>query len=218
MSRTLPSLLAFALLAALPAIAQQSPLIQPGAPGQPSHPISPSQASSTQHAPTQADYDFIQGMIMHHGQAVRMTELLRTRSQNPEVRALGDRIRVSQSDEMRWMKQWLTDRGQAIETDHMNMPGMDMPMPMMPGMLSAAQMDALAKSTGPAFDHLFLTGMIQHHTGALTMVQQLFATPAAAQDATLFDFVTDVENTQAAEIRIMQGLLTTETTNRQPSR
>ena len=80
-------------------------------------------------------------------------------------------------------------------------------MPMMPGMLTPQQMKALAKPRGPAFDHLFLTGMIQHHTGALTMVQDLFDTPGAGQDAVLFDFATDVDNTQRAEIKIMQGML-----------
>ena len=74
-------------------------------------------------------------------------------------------------------------------------------------MLTKAQMKALAKATGPAFDHLFLTGMIQHHTGALIMVQELFDTPGAGQDNVLFDFATDVDNTQRAEIEIMQGML-----------
>jgi uncharacterized protein (DUF305 family) len=80
-------------------------------------------------------------------------------------------------------------------------------MPPMPGMLTPEQMKALAKASGAKFDHLFLTGMIQHHTGALTMVKDLFATPGAAQDAQLFDFATDVDNTQTAEIKIMQGML-----------
>jgi uncharacterized protein (DUF305 family) len=80
-------------------------------------------------------------------------------------------------------------------------------MPRMPGMLTPQQMDALAKASGPEFDHLFLTGMIQHHTGALTMVDQLFNTAGAGQDWQIFDFATDVDNTQRAEIRIMQGIL-----------
>jgi uncharacterized protein (DUF305 family) len=89
----------------------------------------------------------------------------------------------------------------------MDMKGMDMSMPLMPGMLSPAQMKALKAAKGAQFDHLFLTGMIQHHTGALTMVQDLFDTPGAGQDAILFDFATDIDNTQRAEIRIMQGML-----------
>jgi uncharacterized protein (DUF305 family) len=93
--------------------------------------------------------------------------------------------------------------------DHMGaMKGMDMSsMPLMPGMLTPQQMQALSKATGRAFDRLFLTGMIQHHTGALVMVRDLFDTPGAGQDAVLFDFATDVDNTQRAEINIMQGML-----------
>ena len=77
----------------------------------------------------------------------------------------------------------------------------------MPGMLTPEQMAALAKASGAQFDHLFLTGMIQHHGGALTMVDDLFNTPGAGQDPVLFDFATDIENTQSAEIKIMRGML-----------
>jgi uncharacterized protein (DUF305 family) len=94
------------------------------------------------------------------------------------------------------------------------MPGMVHPgqidmssMPMMPGMLTPEQIKALAKASGAAFDHLFLTGMIQHHTGALVMVEDLFATPGAGQESQLFDFATDVENTQSSEINIMKSML-----------
>jgi len=85
-----------------------------------------------------------------------------------------------------------------------------MSMPMMPGMLTPQQMDALRNSNGAEFDHLFLTGMIQHHTGALTMVKDLFATPSAAQDAQLFDFTADVQVTQAGEIDTMKSMLAKE--------
>ncbi len=147
----------------------------------------------------------MQGMIMHHGQAVEMTELLRTRSKNKELQSLGQRITISQSDEIKFMKQWLEERGKPTT---MAMDDMDMgDMPMMPGMLTKKQMAALAKATGPAFDHLFLTGMIQHHKGALTMVKELFNTAGAGQDYVLYDFATDVDNTQQAEINIMQGML-----------
>ncbi len=155
---------------------------------------------------------------MHHSQAVEMTNLLRTRGVSPALREMGNRISISQTDEIKYMKQWLTDRGQPVTMpmahdmagmkDMKNMPGMDMSsMPLMPGMLSPQQMKALEQATGTAFDHLFLTGMIQHHTGALVMVQDLFDTPGAGQDAVLFDFATDVDNTQRAEIKIMQGML-----------
>jgi len=191
-------------------------IVQPGAPGQNSKLLTPATAGTPPRAPYQADVDFMQGMIMHHSQAVEMTELLRTRSHNQDLQELGKRISISQSDEIKYMKQWLTDRGKPVEMQMemgggMNMDARDMgAMPMMPGMLTPQQMAALAKATGPAFDHLFLTGMIQHHTGALTMVQDLFDTPGAGQDAVLFDFATDVDNTQRAEIRIMQAMLSKE--------
>ena len=81
------------------------------------------------------------------------------------------------------------------------------PMQAMPGMLTPEQMSALRAAKGAEFDRLFLTGMMQHHNGALIMVKELFDTPGAGQDAYLFDFATDADNTQRAEIRIMQGML-----------
>jgi uncharacterized protein (DUF305 family) len=192
-------------------------IVQPGAPGQSNKTLTPETASAPPRRPSKADVEFMQGMIMHHSQAVEMTELLRTRGKDREVQALGKRISISQTDEMAYMKQWLTDRGEPIsEHGSMDMAGMDMagmdhmnmgPMPMMPGMLTPAQMKALAAATGPEFDHLFLTGMIQHHTGALTMVKDLFKSPGAGQDPQLFDFASDVDNTQQAEIDIMRHML-----------
>jgi uncharacterized protein (DUF305 family) len=182
-------------------------IVQPGAPGQNNKTLTPATASAPLRRPSEADVKFMQGMIMHHSQAVEMTELLRTRSHDREVQALGKRISVSQTDEMRFMKQWLTDRGEPIADDMGGMDMSSMTMPMMPGMLTAEQMKALAAADGPVFDHLFLTGMIQHHTGALTMVKDLFATPGAGQDPQLFDFSSDVDNTQQAEIDIMKHML-----------
>jgi uncharacterized protein (DUF305 family) len=194
-----------------------APVVQPGAPGESSKILSPDKVVVPLRAPSVADVQFMQGMIMHHSQAVEMTELLLTRSRNKDLQALGKRISISQTDEMKSMKQWLEDRGQptSMEQGHMDhmgdMKGMDhmkmASMPLMPGMLSPQQMKALERASGPAFDHLFLTGMIQHHTGALVMVQDLFDTPGAGQDAVLFDFATDVDNTQRAEINIMRGML-----------
>jgi uncharacterized protein (DUF305 family) len=191
-------------------------IIQPGAPGTSNKTLSNAAATAGEapKTPSKADVDFMQGMIMHHNQAVEMTELLKTRTKDPEVMELGKKIDVSQSDEMRWMKQWLTDRGFPLSSDPMagmdmkgDMKGMDMSMPMMPGMLTSAQMDTLRKASEPEFDHLFLTGMIQHHTGALQMVKDLFANPGAGQDPQLFDFASDVDNTQQAEIDIMRHML-----------
>lgn len=156
----------------------------------------------------------MQGMIMHHAQAVEMTALMESHTQNKALRLLGARISKSQSDEINFMKRWLEARGEAVQPPMSGMQGMDMPgmnMPghhmLMPGMLTPKQMDALRKAKGAKFDHLFLTGMIQHHTGALTMVKDLFNTAGAGQDAELFNFTTDVDSGQRAEIRIMQTML-----------
>ena len=145
----------------------------------------------------------MQGMIMHHAQAVEMTALIETRTENKEMRLLGARISHSQSEEIKFMKRWLEARGEPTELPmpkmsgmDMSMPGMDMPSrPMlMPGMLTAEQMTQLRNTKGKEFDRLFLEGMIQHHTGALIMVRDLFDTAGAGQDAVLFNFTTDVDS------------------------
>jgi uncharacterized protein (DUF305 family) len=192
-------------------------IVQPGAPGASSRTLTEASVRTAPRQPTEADTNFMQGMIMHHAQAVEMTALMEARTKNKALLELGKRISISQSDEIKMMKQWLEEHGKAVPTEHEHMQHMShmagmSPMDMtkmapMPGMLTPEQMAALKKSTGKMFDHLFLTGMIQHHTGALTMVQELFDTPAAGQDNQLFDFATDVDNTQRAEISIMQGML-----------
>jgi uncharacterized protein (DUF305 family) len=194
------------------ASAQQSaPIIRPGAPGQPSTILSESTARTPPKAPSRADVEFMQGMIMHHSQAVDMVALLRTHGKSPALKAFGEKISISQTDEIRFMKQWLESHGEptTMRMDHSHMSAAEMKnMNMrMPGMLTPDQMKALAKARGAQFDHLFLTGMIQHHGGALTMVDDLFKTPGAGQDPVLFDFATDVDNTQTAEIRIMRGMI-----------
>jgi uncharacterized protein (DUF305 family) len=142
-----------------------------------------------------------------------MTALIDSHTTNKEVRLLGARISHSQSEEIKFMKHWLEARGAPIsmpmaEMSGMQMPGMDMSSHhMMPGMLTAKQMEALRQAKGTEFDHLFLTGMIQHHNGALVMVKDLFDTAGAGQDAVLFNFATDVDSGQRAEIRIMQNML-----------
>ena len=152
----------------------------------------------------------MQGMIMHHSQAVEMTGLIDTHTENKEIRSLGARIRLSQSDEMKFMKRWLLARGERLSMAMEGMPNMDgngAAMPRMPGMLTRQQMNALRQAHDAKFDLLFLTGMIQHHNGALVMVKQLFDTPGAGQDADIFNFATDADNTQRAEIKIMENML-----------
>jgi uncharacterized protein (DUF305 family) len=202
------------LLSAIAASAQQSaPIVQPGAPGQPGKLLTEATVRTPPRAPFNADIEFMQGMIMHHSQAVEMVALLRTRGKSPVLKSFGEKISVSQTDEIGFMKRWLEDRGKptTMEMDHSHMSAeemknMNMHM-LMPGMLTPEQMAALEKAKGAQFDHLFLTGMIQHHGGALTMVDDLFNTPGAGQDPVLFDFATDIENTQSAEIKIMRGML-----------
>jgi uncharacterized protein (DUF305 family) len=188
-------------------------VVQPGAPGQPTKTL-PSSTRATLPQPSQADVEFMQGMIMHHSQAVEMTALIPSHTENKDVRSLGARISRSQSDEIKFMQRWLALRREPISMAMPEMAEMDKntdhaahSMPLMPGMLTAEQMDALRKAKGAEFDHLFLTGMIQHHNGALIMVKELFDTPGAGQDAELFNFATDADNSQRAEIRIMQGML-----------
>jgi uncharacterized protein (DUF305 family) len=194
----------------------QSPpvVVQPGAPGQPTRTLPPSTRATL---PPRAakDVEFMQGMIMHHAQAVEMTALIESHTENRHVRLLGARISASQSDEMKFMQRWLGARGEPLTPPMPAMPGMDMPghdmsnhhHMLMPGMLTPKQMDALRKAKGAEFDRLFLTGMIQHHNGALIMVKDLFDTAGAGQDAELFNFATDVDSSQRAEIRIMETML-----------
>jgi uncharacterized protein (DUF305 family) len=199
-------------LSAVAAPAQQpAPIVQPGAPGQPSRMLSESTVRTPPRAPFPADVEFMQGMIMHHSQAVDMVALLRTRGKSPVLKSFGEKITVSQSDEIGFMKRWLEERGEptTMHMDHSHMTAAEMKNMnmLMPGMLTPAQMTALGKARGAQFDHLFLTGMIQHHGGALTMVDDLWKTPGAGQDPVLFDFATDIDNTQSAEIKIMRAML-----------
>lgn len=183
-------------------------VVQPGAPGEPTKKL-PSSTRATPPPRSPAEVQFMQGMIFHHSQAVEMTALIPSHTQNKNLRTLGARISNSQSDEIKFMKRWLAARGESIPSTMPDMPGMDMSnkMPLMPGMLTPEQMEALRKAKGSEFDHLFLVGMIQHHNGALTMVKDLFNTAGAGQDAELFNFATDADNTQRAEIHIMETML-----------
>ena len=183
-------------------------MVQPGAPGQPTRTLPPTTRATLPPRST-ADVQFMQGMIMHHAQAVEMTALIASHTENKDLRSLGSRISHSQSDEIRFMTRWLEARGETVSPAMPEMPGMDMSkhQMLMPGMLTPKQMEALKRAKGAEFDQLFLTGMIQHHNGALIMVKDLFDTAGAGQDAELFNFATDVDSGQRAEIRIMQGML-----------
>ncbi|WP_396223927.1 DUF305 domain-containing protein [Gemmatimonas sp.] len=155
---------------------------------------------------TAADVAFMQGMIGHHAQALVMCTLVTDRASHPQVAVLAERIAVSQQDEIGIMRRWLEERGLSAPDGH----GEHLPHAhAMPGMLSPAQMDTLSRARGASFDRLFLQYMIQHHEGALVMVAQLLATANAARDPMLFQFASDVDTDQRAEIRRMRALLTT---------
>jgi uncharacterized protein (DUF305 family) len=206
------SLVSFALASLLGQQTQAPPVIvKPGAPGQPTTTLSaPPDKSIAKY--TAADVKFMQGMLHHHAQAIEMVELLKTRTQRKDMKLLGLKIEVSQNDEMKMMRNWLKDRGEEVPMDHghgqmMMMSGGGGMMAPMPGMLTEAQMKALAAAKGAAFDKLFLQGMIQHHIGALTMVEELFATPGAGQESIIFDFASHVDADQRMDISRMRAML-----------
>jgi uncharacterized protein (DUF305 family) len=179
-------------------------IMQPGAPGQDTQTISTATAtdlSKVQHTP--ADVKFMQGMIGHHAQAVEMVALINERTKNADLRLLGLRIRVSQDDEMDMMRKWLEARGEKIPGPHSH----HEPGGFMPGMLTAEEMSQLAAAKGVEFDRLFLQGMIKHHAGAITMVDELFKTPGAGQDGDIFAFASDVDSDQRMEIDRMSMML-----------
>ena len=209
----IPPTCAFFFLLSLSISAQQAEppgpvVVQPGAPGQATKTL-PASTHAKLPLTSPKDVEFMQGMIMHHAQAVEMTALIDSHTQNKELHTLGARISRSQSDEMDFMGRWLAARGESTSMAMHHMPGMDMSSDsmLMPGMLTEKQMTALRNAKGKEFDRLFLTGMIQHHNGALTMVKDLFDTAGAGQDAELFNFATDVDSGQRAEIKIMQTML-----------
>ncbi|MGE5801366.1 MAG: DUF305 domain-containing protein [Gemmatimonadota bacterium] len=158
---------------------------------------------------TPADVHFLAGMIGHHAQAIQMAGWAPSHGANPSLRALCERIVVAQNDEIAFAQRWLREHGEYVPPadprGHV-MQGMDQPM-LMPGMLSPSQMAQLDSARGPEFDRLFLTFMIQHHQGAITMVQQLLAVPGAAQNGPVNRFATDVFADQTTEINRMNLML-----------
>lgn len=160
---------------------------------------------------TKADIDFMTGMIAHHGQAITMAKWAPTHGASPSIQTLCARIINAQNDEIHLMQAWLRDRGASIpqpDPDGMSvsMNGMHMPM-LMAGMLTAEQMKQLDAARGPDFDRLFLTGMIQHHEGAVSMVHDLFETYGAGEDELIFKLASDINIDQTTEIARMQRML-----------
>lgn len=156
-------------------------------------------------AATEADIRFMSGMVGHHAQAIQVAQLAPTHGASPEVRRLAARIIGAQEDEIATMQQWLRDRGQPVPDAAHAHHGADHAL--MPGMLTEAQISQLDAARGEEFDRLFLTFMIQHHRGAVSMVTQLFGSYGAGQDETVFKFASDVNVDQATEIDRMQRML-----------
>jgi uncharacterized protein (DUF305 family) len=160
---------------------------------------------------SEADVEFMAGMIPHHAQAVIMAGWAASRGARPDVRVLCERILVGQRDEIELMRNWLRDRGERVPepnaTRHrMKMNGMEHDM-LMPGMLSDEEMAQLDRARGPEWDRLFLAGMIRHHEGALKMVDDLFEAYGALQDDDLYKFASDVYADQSIEIERMEKML-----------
>ena len=208
--RAFPLSAGFAIVAALPVSAQDPPpaIVQPGAPGEPTRTLTPEEAAALGR-PVHGDADvrFMQGMIHHHGQALDMTELLSSRTESEEMRMLALRINISQTDEIGMMERWLGSRGEdapTVREENATPLGDDQ---LMPGMLTEREMARLAAVAGGTFDRLFLEFMIVHHEGALTMVERLFATPSAGQEADIFQYANHVDADQVIEIGRMRTML-----------
>jgi uncharacterized protein (DUF305 family) len=160
---------------------------------------------------TETDVRFMQHMIHHHAQAIEVSQLAPERTETQSIRTLAARVINAQQDEIATMQRWLRDRGQAVPELHVMgdavmVHGGHHPADM-PGMLTAEQISALKGARGEAFDRLFLTLMIEHHSGAVTMVHDLFATDGAGQDEDVFRFAADVQVDQATEVARMQLML-----------
>lgn len=181
-------------------------IIQPGKPGESSQIIGVDEAidlSRVQYRP--ADVKFMQGMISHHAQALEMTALLPSRTNREDMRLLGQKIDVSQADEIKMMQVWLKDRGQIVtdlKTHHRRHDAS-----LMPGMLTKDELARLEAVTDKEFDRFFLEFMIKHHEGALIMVQELFSSPGAGQETEIFSFASDVVADQRMEIYRMLLML-----------
>ena len=215
MSLPSPSLLAAALVLVTTSCASARPTVPTQQMG-PEAAVARARADSLRYPYTQADIDFMSGMIHHHAQAIVMAKWAPSRDASAAVQRLTERVINAQTDEIHLMQTWLRDRNQAPpEVDalgtvtlppsaHGAHAGHTMAMP---GMLSEAQMTALAAARGSEFDRLFLTYMIQHHRGAVQMVRTLFSSHGAGQDEAIFKFAADVEVDQTTEIQRMLTML-----------
>ena len=191
------------MMAGAAAHAQSAPIVQPGAPGAQPRLLTEAEAlrlADNRYAP--ADVTFMQGMIVHHQQAVDMSQLVEDRTNNADVIAISGRILASQADEIMFMEEWLAERGERA-----TMEGMGHAHHAMMGMATPAQMSELATLRGTAFDRMFLELMTRHHLGALDMVQDLYRTRGSAADPVMYEFTSEVVTDQTSEIERMRVLL-----------
>ena len=203
------SLVAALLVTTAPLAAQEAPIVLPGAPGAEPRVIDAAEAialSDTRFSP--ADVSFMQGMIVHHQQAVDMAKLVRQRTNNEAVLKTADRIEAGQKDEMDFMRTWLEDRNLDVA-----MQGMGHAHHTMKGMASPEQMRELAAANGTAFDRLFLELMVAHHLGAVDMVDELHGVSGSAYDPVMYEFTNDVVSDQRSEIDRMNATLATLSTD-----
>ena len=208
MTSTLRTLAAGLLLStATTALAQQAPIVLPGAPGAAPRVIDEDEAtrlSDTRFSP--ADVKFMQDMIVHHQQAVDLAALVEGRSNNSDIVAIAGRIDASQADEIAFMREWLAERGQPAAMQHHA--GMDHAAHhLMMGMATPAQVAELGTLESTAFDRLFLQLMVRHHGGAIDMVETLHDQPGTAYDPVMFEFTNDLVKEQQAEIDRMNAIL-----------
>ena len=185
--------------------AQTTPHVH-GVPRSDSAALANARPDSSRYPWTEADAEFMSGMIGHHAQAIQMSRLAPTRAAGNAVRILADRIINAQQDEIATMQQWLRDRGRPVPDPDAHA-GHHGHGELMPGMLTPEQVAQLEQAQGTEFDRLFLTYMIQHHRGAVAMVSRLFGTPGAGLDETVFKFASDVNVDQTTEIARMQRML-----------
>ncbi len=186
------------------------PIVQPGAPGEASRPAPSGHAAGTHQPAPVADVRFMQGMIVHHAQALVMTGLAAARTAREDIRTLAARIEASQADEILLMERWLEASGKSapvVHAHHGHEAAGDHER--MPGMLTAEELNRLAAAAGADFDRLFLEFMIRHHEGALVMVAELFATEDGGQHAQIFQFASHVDSDQRIEIARMRAMLRT---------
>lgn len=176
-------------------------VVQPGSPGEPSKPTT---VTAVAGGYTADDVSFMHGMMHHHQQALDMVALIEARTDSEPLRLLGERIALTQREEIGLMRTWLEQRGESVPdpTAHAMM---EMPLPQ--GMLTPEEMAALAASSGVEFERLFLEDMIRHHQGAVSMVDRLFASAGGGQESAVFQFASGVVSEQPIEIARMRRML-----------